>query len=555
MASQKGILDAEHIKLALAFQTYGTPDGKPYIFIDAKTSGLQARVQGKKAAWYVKKDLKDASHTIWIADLTEIANHATTITAPAKARELAEVVIGFLKHGRKADIKPFLEIFYAKRPGMDTSRTVAPLITQSLRELEERLQAERDQQRHSKSWTFRTCVEKAIEEKSDPSSSRHIAEKTVKDYRNTFDRHEFEDVMAMPVTEVTARHVERVRDLVKVNAGTKGQSSARKVITYTREVLNFICSNFAEAGLDMGNPWWRMLSAPWKPEVRDRRPELEDIVRSMILAEEYTAKPLPGRMVEKSSIKPGTLAGLWWLVLTGQRSGAGLQLLQHDVIPDPHDRRYMLAGWDKGVMKAGVTFTLPIPVEAWKLIDKWREKGRHHGLYEWAFPSEKEKEKHVTGSGVYQILSKLAGRKELVQSALEEAATAKAVARIAAGKKPRKRAQRSIVVDLFAENGIPWWSPHDLRKAITATLNAHDIAGGASAILAHESIEKESLAITASEKARADFAKRRQAKVTKIAYGHSQQIDLKKEAISIWCQAVLDEYHRQTGERFRSAAE
>ena len=86
-------------------------------------------------------------------------------------------------------------------------------------------------------------------------------------------------------------------------------------------------------------------------------------------------------------------------------------------------------------------------------------------------------------------------------------------------------------------------------------MNAHDIAGGASAILAHETFERESLKVTATEKTRKDFLARRQAKVTAIAYGHSQQLGLKKEAISIWCKAVLAEYHRQKSEEFRTAAE
>ena len=552
VASLKAILDVDHIRQVLEFLANGTPDGRLFIFTDLKTPGLQIRVSGDKASWYVKTEVSGKEFTKKIADITVDIHHATTITGPAKARELAGVILGFLKHGRENDVKPFLDAFYARKPAADTSRSIVPVITAALQELEESLQAERDRQRHAKSWTLQDCIDKTISEKSDLKSTAPINSKTVKDYRLTFGRAAFTPLVSKPVTEITAHDIEDVRDQVKEAAGI---DAGRKVITYTRSVLNYCCSNHSASGLDKGNPWWRMLNVPWKSEPRTRRPELEDIVRSLILAEEYTTKPLPGRMVDKVSIRPGTLAALWWLVLTCQRSGAGLNLLGHDVVPDDKDENFVLAGWDAGVMKAGQTFLLPVPVEAWKMVDKWRSKGRNSHVEEWVFPSERDEKKHVTGSGVYRILYRLAGRAQLVQKELEKAAEEKAAARIAAGKKPRKRGERGKLVDLFAENGIEWWSPHDLRRSVTGAMNAHDIAGGASAILAHETFERESLKVTATEKTRKDFLARRQAKVTAIAYGHSQQLGLKKEAISIWCKAVLAEYHRQKSEEFRTAAE
>ncbi len=542
MASLKAILDTDHIRQVQEFLSKGTPDGRLFIFTDLKTPGLQIRVSGEKASWYVKTEVSGKEYTKKIADITSDAHHATTINGPAKARELAGVVLGFLKHGREKDIKPFLEAFFARKPAVDTSRTLVPVINAALQELEERLQADRDRQRHAKSWTLQDCIDKTIAEKTDLKSTAPINSKTVKDYLLTFGRAAFASVVSKPVTEISAHDIENVRDQVKDSAGI---DAGRKVITYTRSVLDYCCSNHSASGLDKGNPWWRMLNVPWKSEPRTRRPELEDIVRSLILAEEYTTKPLPGRMVDKVGIRPGTLAALWWLVLTCQRSGAGLNLLRHDVVPDDKDEAFVLAGWDAGVMKAGQTFLLPVPVDAWAMVESWRAKGRNCHIEEWVFPSERDEEKHVTGSGVYRILYRLAGRAQLVRKELETAAEEKAAARIAQGKKPRRRAERGELVDLLAENGIEWWSPHDLRRSLTAVMNRHDIAGGASAILAHESFELERLTVTSTEKARKDFLMRRQAKVTAIAYGHSQQLALKKEAISIWCKAVLAEYDRQ----------
>ena len=77
------------------------------------------------------------------------------------------------------------------------------------------------------------------------------------------------------------------------------------------------------------------------------------------------------------------------------------------------------------------------------------------------------------------------------------------------------------------------------------TLDEAGIPGGASVILAHEVKEKEALAVTGTERQRADFLRQRQAKVTQLAYGGAQHLALKREAIKVWCDAVLCEYARQ----------
>ncbi len=51
--------------------------------------------------------------------------------------------------------------------------------------------------------------------------------------------------------------------------------------------------------------------------------------------------------------------------------------------------------------------------------------------------------------------------------------------------------------------------------------------------------------MTASERERADFQRLRPTRITKMAYGGAQYLSLKKEAMTIWTNTLLDEYERQ----------
>lgn len=258
----------------------------------------------------------------------------------------------------------------------------------------------------------------------------------------------------------------------------------------------------------------------------------------MLVAEEYLSKRLPGRRVEKSGVNPGTLAGLWWLVLTCQRAEAGMSLLSHDVVTDPESNGFLLAVWAEDIMKAGIAQVLPIPHRAWSHVNALIKEGKHADAegHDWAFPSEKVVGVHATASVVYRILYRLTGRdkEHIPRGDLKGKKVPKA-------KEPRR--------DLLAEAGIPWWSLHDLRRSITKVLDDHGLTGGATVILARDIHEKEALAVTASEREREDFQRLRTARITKMAYGGSQSIKLKKEAMKIWTDVVLDEYDRQKAER------
>lgn len=509
MATEKLIITDKEIARAKAMAEAGkTPDGKIFVFTDEKLTGLRLMIQGKRASWVVR--WKDCSPVIGYV----YAKGERIMTAPKTVRELANTVLGLLKDD-PSKVAPFLNAHWSGQKKSDALKAV---------------------HKSADTWTFHECVEQAIAGKTAPDAKNRITDNTVKDYRGTFNRECFQKILDKPAVLVTRGDIEGVRDWVKKHVGA---SPATKVITYTRAVFTYCARNHAgQSGLEKVDSWWIFLNAPYEIKARTRRPDVEAIVKSMLLAEEYLHKKLPGRSVNKPGVKPGTLAGLWWLVLTCQRADAGMSLLAHDVVTDPESNEFLLAVWTENVMKAGMAHVLPIPHRAWAHVNALIQQGKHADTegHDWAFPSELKQGVHATASGVYRILYRLAGR----DKEHKPRGTLKGK-RVPKPTEPRR--------DLLAEAGVDWWSLHDLRRSITSVLDEHGIPGGATVILAHDIHEKEALAVTASERERDDFQRLRTARITKMAYGGSQYIKLKKEAMRIWTDVVLDEYERQKAER------
>ncbi|QOD63815.1 hypothetical protein HGK82_00655 [Ochrobactrum sp. MT180101] len=532
------IEDSDVRQMAYKAETEGFGQGIT-IFADKKETGLRLQMQGRSATWVVR--FRDTS----VAIGSVYPENDRRLTALSKVRELARAVRAMLAdNGEDTNhVKAFLAVYYGNSKGKGDVRKAAAELVE--REEAARKKAE-EEAAGPKPWTLRECVEITIAEKSLKDAKDHIGKKTIKDYRNTFDRLDFAPLMDLPVTKITKGAVEQVRNAVRLNVGPR---PATKVVTYFRAVMTYCLQNHADAGLS-GDPWWLMLNAPYKPTVRKRRPEIVALVKTMILAEEYLDKPLPGRVEgdETPGVGYATLAGLWWVVLTCQRSGASMQLLSHDVVEDK-EPGWMLACWAEDVMKAGIAHALPIRNDAWALIDKFRQKARYaEADHDWAFPSEQKKGKvHVSASGVYRILYRLAGRDKPTP---QKAHIPKPPVEGKKKRKPREEVKRPVRPrtkrrDLLAENDIPWWSLHDVRKSLTKAMDEAGIPGGASAVLAHEIKETEAMAVTLTERQREDFRRRRQAKVTILAYGGAQQIGLKKEAMNVWTDLILDEYAHQ----------
>lgn len=527
MGTKKFTIEDHHVRQA-AFKAESEGFGKTIsIYSDAKETGLRLQMQGKTAAWVVR--FRDTSVSIGYV----YPENDRRITALSKVRELARSVRSMLGDGKDLEqVKAFLAVYYGNSRGKGDIRKAAAELVE--REEAVRKAAEAEASRPT-TWTLRECVEETIRAKTDTATREtdRITASTVKDYNLTFNRPAFSKLMDTPVVNITRGDIEDVRDEVRRTVG-KSPAGAMKVVTYFRAVMTWCAQNSSSKSGLVGDAWWNMVTAPYEIKPRERRPEIEAIVSTLLLAEQYLDKPLPGRAQRIAGVGHATLSGLWWLVLTCQRANAGMSLLGHDVVDDRIEG-WKLAAWSADVMKAGRAHALPIPVEAWEMVDRFREKGKHGAsTQEWAFPSERKKgEVHVSASGVYRVLYRLAGRDELLQDVTRE--RSKTI--------PRRTDRR----DLLTEAGVDWWSLQDLRRAITKALDEAGIPGGASVILAHEVKEREAMAVSATERQRADFLRQRQARVTQLAYGGAQHLALKREAMKVWCDAVLGEYARQKG--------
>lgn len=215
----------------------------------------------------------------------------------------------------------------------------------------------------------------------------------------------------------------------------------------------------------------------------------------------------------KYGIRDAVAAAFHWVCLTAQRQGAALAIRKIDYIPDPEHEGWYLAAWGEGIMKAGVAHVLPIPP---RMVQHMAEKFERvtKDDSQWMLPSERGKDDiHVHRSSTLAVVKRLGARDTLQK--------------------------RATAVDLLTANGIRWWTPHDIRRTITKVLDEAGIPGGASVVLAHDVTRTDKLDVETDAS-----REQRVARITRLAYGSPQHLQLKRKAMLIWSDAVLDEYDR-----------
>jgi integrase len=270
-------------------------------------------------------------------------------------------------------------------------------------------------------------------------------------------------------------------------------------------------------------PWWTEVKVGRVDSARTRKPRVTELAKTLILADIYTAKRLPGRIEgtkdSKYGVRDAVAAAFHWIALTAQRQSAGLSLEKLAFVPDDKNPGWYLAAWDADQMKGKVDHVLPIPPRlVAHMLPRLERAAREDS--DWMFPSERgEGDKHINRSSTLGVLKRLSATDDL-------------------GKK------REDAVDLLQLNGIRYWAMHDVRRSITETLEEHEIPAGSSAILAHELKASERLHGDLSADSREELQKQMVAKITKLAYGGAQHLKIKRQAMSIWVDTVLDEYER-----------
>ena len=275
--------------------------------------------------------------------------------------------------------------------------------------------------------------------------------------------------------------------------------------------------NRSKSGLDKsdyGLNWWLTLTDMHESKRKTRMPSMRGIGVTLALADHFSRYPLPGRDGIQHGVRQNVLAGLWWLILSGQRIDAAVKLKRENWVPYDGFPGWKRAGWTSEYMKGGRAFTLPVPPRAVEIIDTLIGKSNS----EWCFQSERagEDDIPINRSAVLNVLKRLAGTD----------ATA--------------RESGAPGVDLFALNGERYWSPHDIRRALTDLMEQEAIPGGASAILDHVIVAGMKL----SDEQLHEWNKLVVADVTKKKYGDIQHLGLKGEAMEVWVNAVLESYER-----------
>lgn len=472
-----------------------------HTFKDYGKLGLHLRVRGHRAVWLTK--YKQYTRTIGQLHPQPAERPITSVKT---ARETAANIRAVLK----SQPEKFDDYMAHRDNGHTHENAVAKLI-----EVPD-------------GWTLRECFDATLQDKLSENSKKKIGAATERDIRYILSLRTWGETLDQPTTRLTQGDLETVR-----NATHKahGVSASLKLVSYTREALTWCAKHHNGAsGLSHAGRWWTTLSSPHVVQARTRMPCLDQAVRTLWIAEQFLDKPLPNRQCNKNGVAPETLAALWWAVLTCQRTGAGFSLLKSDLVKDAHaPEKWWLASWDAANMKGKRRVILPVPVQAIDHLNRFLRMSKHFDESPVFLPSAQNLNLNVTGSGAYQILSRLAGKN-----------------RNKSQTKSRQSREKKPWPNLLAEEGIDWWAPHDIRRSISEFLSEADYPGGASAILAHTINDPTILDFNKSDQRVFDRMKQSPADVTKKSYGaHSAYMELKKDAMDLWIKAVLEAYERQ----------
>jgi hypothetical protein len=287
--------------------------------------------------------------------------------------------------------------------------------------------------------------------------------------------------------------------------GTTKRSAAKRVIGQFRDAMTW---GWKEQALRcrlvrMEHPWWDRLTVDYASGTRDHVPTVEELARTLAVAERHRSL---GQTEHRTGA--GLLGALWAVVLTAQRTGALVTTQVSSCVPQFSNEMpgWTAVGWPGAVMKSEMPHGLPIPPEAWALIERYRQEDAWHrdAPSPWVFPSRRG-DGHVSYLAINQLLSRLQGLRE---------------GKPAPGKP-----------DLFAIYGIRRWTPHDVRRGLATFLGERRLGGAAAAILDHVDGRAEE--------------RERTAAVTRLHYDRAQKISLKAEGMALWSSAILEAYERE----------
>jgi integrase len=485
----------------------------------SERKALELRIQGKRAAWVSRyKGMTTLGYAVVAKGIVE-----RRIVTPQEARSLNETVRN-LKDRDAALVKPFLDNYFS------LSDDVGRQQRKSLEAAERSLARERGEIAHAQAWTFQKAIDNWIEQRSRADQKKPFQEPYIKELRSVYARPEFADVLSMPITKLTRKMGEDIRDAVARNSGT---SAVKKAVRGIRACLDYTYEkHLGQCGLEGHQPWWLKLTYDGIIEPSSREPTIDEIGKVLSLGEYFLDHRLPGRIGVQHGVRDNVFAAFLWIVLSSQRVTSALALRDGDITPwsARGEGGWYLASWRPSAMKNRKRFVLPIPPRAATILGYWMYKIRHLGASEWAFPSEDGKNTKVNSRSPLAMIERLSGKMNTSKKETEKED----------GEENQKKPER-VFVDLLALNGISHWSSHDVRRALTTEMEAQGIPGGASVVLSH------TIDIGEPEKKMSDaqfeiWARNKVAKITGESYGDIQHLKLKGDAMLIWSTAVLDSW-------------
>lgn len=485
-----GPREIEEARTAAASRAYSS--GDPLVFADGIERGLSLRVQGGAVSWVLK----------WNGRSKVLGRLGEIRTAKA-AREVANRVRAILRDG--LDPADYLK---ARLTGADHAVADAKVALAKARAMGR--------------WTFADLARAYCDEYlSKPRmTSQGILKppslSTATEARRYLAAPEAAHLQDRLVSELSPGDLEDVRNACE-KAGRK--TASRQFVAYAKAALTYARRKQSRlAGLEGVRPWWLEVEKldSTIPVARSRHPTVTELARVLWVAE--NTRVAPGREVNRETSEE-VLAGLWWLALTAQRTGAGLSIQHAHILPWPDGPHgWKVAVWPLEAMKSKRAHVLPIPPRAVLLVDRARGADPE-SQSTYVFPAKRtrgaRRDAPMTKTTPNLLLQRLRGRPSSTVGEED----------MSEGDKAKQPLPNLL-------NEIPYFTPHDMRRTFATTCGDLAVRGDAvSAVLDHVNGNGVGGRFAPSATT---------AEITRLAYDYSQRLELKRVAIQAWTDALFE---------------
>lgn len=246
--------------------------GKVAEWRDTKSVGLTLRITPGKVVWYVRR-----------REITLRLGLASEITLDA-ARYFAEQT--HLAAGRKRDLREFVDTLVR----LETTAKYNDSLGHA--EIADQFADEASLFAYRKrigdtgiTWTWKALTQKFLE-----YQKPRLKPKYRKQYEHYLTLKEFSSINETLVSEIKLRDLERVRDTIHLN---HAPSAVHRSLTQSKRMLGWARRYHAtESGLDdVQSEWWSRWSFEYKTRERTHAPSIEEIARTLVLADTFANPP------------------------------------------------------------------------------------------------------------------------------------------------------------------------------------------------------------------------------------------------------------------------